>query len=82
MTEQSLPTLTDKQLADLNQRLSQRLAARRSSFFFPELNGPDDPYGLEAFHVGDLGPTNQFVETALVQKTAKDSSIKPASSPS
>ena len=76
MTEQSLSVLTDKQLADLNQRLSRGLAARRGSFIFPELNGPDDPYGLEAFHAGDLGPTDQFTETALAQKLANDSSTK------
>ena len=70
--ERPEPTDRDKLIERLNARVSKRLSERTGSFFFPELNGSDDPNGLKAFKAGDLGPTDQFIEAVLAQKGAEN----------
>jgi hypothetical protein len=72
--QEQKPALGDKDLAKLNAQISQRLRRRKSSFFAPQFNGIIDPTGLEAFHAGDLGPTDQSIEVAVAQKAAENTS--------
>ncbi|MFC1727768.1 hypothetical protein ACFL0Y_04560 [Patescibacteria group bacterium] len=57
--------------ARLNEEVRTALKGRRTSFFFPELNGPEDPYGLKAFHEGDLDVTDGHLDMTTRQRSRR-----------
>jgi len=65
------PESRDELAARLNAEMLAALSQRRGSFFFPELNGPDDPSGLKAFHAGDLYVTDGHLDMTTRKETKK-----------